>query len=449
VTTERPDELELGERDDDHAKVIAFYLPQFHPVPENDAWWGKGFTEWSNVVKARPLFDGHYQPHLPGDLGFYDLRVPEVREQQAALARAHGIDGFCYYHYWFGGRRVLDRVFDEVLRSRSPNFPFCLCWANENWTRAWDAGDHEILLKQDYGADEREEHVRYLVDAFRDDRYIRVDRRPLFLIYRIQALPEAGGFLERLRRVSMDAGLGDPYVVKFDTHGNFDAPAHWGCDAAAQFLPHGVGEMVEPITVRGAHTDNHIYDYGDVANVFLHEPAPDWIRHECVFPGWDNTPRRGDGRSLVVHHSTPELFERWLRAAYNRAPDRGGLLFVNAWNEWAEGAHLEPDERHGLAYLRATARAVLGHEPPREPMGSLGASESVLLGPRFSDLFVDLYDRCVKMQRRLTASEAMLQRYLEGDVKAEELEQALELNARLRVRIEELEARLVELEVSV
>lgn len=439
------DEPEYEEPAPDHPKVISFYLPQFHPVPENDAWWGKGFTEWRNVAKARPLFDGHYQPHLPGDLGFYDLRVPEVREHQAALAKAHGIDAFCYYHYWFGGRRVLDRVFDEVLRNETPDFPFCLCWANENWTRAWDAGEHEILLRQTYDTDEREEHVLYLVEAFRDPRYVRIEGRPLFLIYRVQALPDAEGFIGRLRQVSIDAGLGDPYIIKFDTHGSFDDPADHDCDAAAQFLPHGVGELVATTEVPEVTPGNAFYDFGDVVSTFLSQPEPAWTRHECVFPGWDNTPRRGDGRSLAILNNTPEAYERWLHQVYERSRDRGGIVFINAWNEWAEGAHLEPDERDGLAYLRATARAVLGHEPHADRMDSVGEAEAVLLGPRFSDLYVDLYDRCVRMQRRLTATEAMLQRYLDHDEASVKLAQAAELVKRLKARIAELEAAMADL----
>ena len=432
-------------------KVVAFYLPQFHPVPENDAWWGRGFTEWANVVKATPMFDGHEQPHLPADLGYYDLRVPEVRVQQAAMARTHGIDAFCYYHYWFGGRRVLDRVFDEVLRSGTPDLPFCLCWANENWTRAWDASEQEVLLAQDHGPAEREEHVRYLVDAFADPRYLRVDGRPLFAIYRVQQLPGADEFLARLRAVSMERGAGDPYVVKFDTHGNFEDPAGYHCDAAAQFFPHGADVRVPRARVDAAHPEDHLWRYADVVETYLAEPAPAWTRHECVTPGWDNTARRGVGRSHLIIERTPELYERWLRAACERADARGGgpgrgVVFVNAWNEWAEGAHLEPDERHGRAYLRAHARAVLGAEPEDLPLEALGAAETVLVGPRFADLYVDLYDRCVKLQRRLTASEAMAQRLRDGGAVGEQLRAAAETITKLRAQVAALEARVAELE---
>jgi hypothetical protein len=398
--------------------VVATYLPQFHPVPENDAWWGPGFTEWTNVVQARPLFPGHQQPHLPADLGFYDLRVPEVRARQAQLAAAHGIDGFLYYHYWFGGRRILDRPFDEVRRSGHPRLPFALCWANENWTRAWDAGDHEVLLEQRYDADERAAHVAYLVDAFADERYLRMDGRPLFAIYRIAALPDAAGFLDALRAGAGAAGVGDPWVVKVDAHGSFEDPAASGCDAAVQlFPPHGVVELgLDDVRLPLGDPGNRVLPYDAMVATLLAQPAPAWIRYECVVPGWDNSPRRGDGRSMVVHGSTPSAYGRWLRAVLDRAPGRTPgqpLVLINAWNEWAEGAHLEPDQRWGDAYLRATAAAVLGTDAGAPPPADAADAAPPT---RIEDLYADLYDRYVDLQRRLTGAELAAQRRLERAV---------------------------------
>ncbi len=420
--------------------VLAYYLPQYHPVPENDAWWGRGFTEWTNVVQARPLFEGHYQPHVPGDLGFYDLRLPEVRARQAHLAQAHGIDGFVYYHYWFGGRRILDRPFDEVRRSGHPSMPFALCWANENWTRTWDAGEQEILLEQSYGPAERAAHVEYLVDAFADERYLRVDGRPLFAIYRIGSLPDAEGFVVALRKATITAGVGDPWVVKFDTHGNFDDPATTGCDAAAQFFPpHGIVEVgLEHVRLPLGDPANRVLPYDTMVDVLLRQPAPDWTRYECVAPGWDNTPRRGDGRSMVVHGSTPEAYELWLRHALERAPRRTPgqpIVFINAWNEWAEGAHLEPDLQWGDAYLRATARAALGAEPAASELPAAPAD----LPPTapFEELYAELYDRFVALQRQLSAVDLAAQRRLEhtvGPLEAQLREQQ-ELAARLAERL--------------
>lgn len=416
--------------------VLALYLPQFHPVPENDAWWGKGFTEWTNVVKAQPLFEGHHQPHLPADLGFYDLRLPEVREQQAAMASAAGLDGFVYYHYWFGGRRVLDRPFDEVRQSGRPELPFALCWANENWTRTWDAGEHEVLLEQVYDADERRAHIAYLVDAFTDERYIRVDERPLFAIYRIGALPGATGFIDELRQASVAAGAGDPYVLKFDTHGDFGDPVAVGCDAAAQFCPpHGIAEMgLDDLRLPLGTGGNLVLPYDGMVATLLSQPVPDWPRHECVTPGWDNTSRRGDGRSMVVHGSTPEAFGRWLSVVVDRAPRRPGdeaIVFINAWNEWAEGAHLEPDQRWGDAYLRATSE-VLGAQDEEELLPAPG---DVPEPASFEDLYLALYARYVELQQRLSALDLAAQRRLDRAVGP--------LEARLREE-HELASRLAE-----
>jgi hypothetical protein len=433
----------------DRPLVVAFYLPQFHPVPENDAWWGRGFTEWTNVVQARPLFEGHYQPHLPADVGFYDLRVPEVRELQADLAASHGVDAFCYYHYWFGGRRVLHRPFDEVRSSGRPSLPFMLCWANENWTRAWDAGTHEILLEQSYDAEERADHLAYLIDAFRDERYLRIDGRPAFGIYRISALPDAEGFVAELRQAAKEAGIGDLHIIKFDAHGNLDDPAATGCDVSAQFFPHGTHEAnLQELALPLAPPGNLVLPYEGVARGFLDMPAPAWTRYECVTPSWDNTPRRGDGRSWMLHGSTPELYESWLRAVVERAPERASgqpVVFINAWNEWAEGAHLEPDLRWGDAYLRATARATLGHEPPRVRALPEGYAQIPAPTP-LEDLYEGLYQLCIDLEQRLSSLDLVAQRRTERAVEAvqEELARERELSSRLAAQVRRLLAARAE-----
>jgi lipopolysaccharide biosynthesis protein len=190
-------------------RAICFHLPQYHPIRENDEWWGKGFTEWANVTRTRPRFKDHYQPHLPADLGFYDLRLPEARQAQADLARQHGIHGFCYYHYWFNGRRLLERPFNEILASGQPRFPFCLCWANENWTRRWDGQERDILLEQNYGDEDDLNHIRWLANAFRDPRYIRIQGKPIFLVYRLSRLPNPARTVKIWRNEAGALGVGD------------------------------------------------------------------------------------------------------------------------------------------------------------------------------------------------------------------------------------------------
>ncbi len=212
-------------------RLIAFYLPQFHPIPENDRWWGKGFTEWTNVARARPLFQEHEQPRLPADLGFYDLRVPEVREAQAGLARAHGIHGFCYYHYWFGGKRLLERPLDEVLASGKPDFPFCVCWANESWTRRWDGGNDEMIVEQKHGPEDDRAFIESLLPMFRDKRYIRVNGRPLLLVYRVDLFPDARRTAGIWREATREAGLEEPYLVTVESFANAADPQSIGCSA--------------------------------------------------------------------------------------------------------------------------------------------------------------------------------------------------------------------------
>ena len=343
--------------------VLAFYLPQFHPVPENDEWWGPGFTEWRNVIRGRPLYPGHYQPHVPGELGFYDLRMPEVREAQAALAEAHGITGFCYYHYWFSGRRILERPFNEVLSSGSPGLPFSLCWANEPWTRNWDGGSREALIPQRHSIEDDQRHIRWLITAFRDERYIRVGDRPVFFVYNVMALDNPSATTEMWREECVKAGVGDPYLVQFDTFGNEADPAVSGCDAASEFLPHAVetnlrARGISPIP-DSLGIDNVIFRYEDMVDGQLARPLPPWTRYQCVVPNWDNTPRKPQGSAHLFLGSTPERYERWLHDTIVKAAKaRHEFVLVNAWNEWAEGTHLEPDLEHGRAYLEATARAV-------------------------------------------------------------------------------------------
>jgi hypothetical protein len=391
--------------------TIATYLPQFHPIPENNGWWGSGFTEWHNVVRAKPLFDGHYQPHLPADFGFYDLRVPEVREAQARAARAHGIDAFCYYHYWFEGRRPLRRVLDDVLRTGSPPMPFCLAWANENWSRHWDASSHEVLLRQRYSDEDDDAHGRFLLETMLHPLYLRVAGRPVLFIYRIQAMPDAPKTLRRWRELWRAGGLDDVQIVKFDTHGDLSDPADHGADAAAQFQPHHTLDTAERMSPPGCHPDNVVLPYEQLVEAFIGKAAPPWKRYECVVPMWDNTPRRGDRRSYVMHGSTPALYERWLSAVHSRA-GADDLVLINAWNEWAEGAHLEPDLKYGDRYLRATAAAV-GVTPPSWP-DPLDVTDPgrPRADARFADLYLDLLEAYTATHRRLARLEGTFDRQL-------------------------------------
>lgn len=354
-------------------RLIAFYLPQFHPIPENDGWWGRGFTEWTNVARGLPLFGGHYQPHLPADLGFYDLRLPEVREAQAALAGEHGLHGFCYYHYWFHGKRLLNRPFDEVLASGKPDFPFCLCWANEDWTRAWDGRSRDVLVRQEYSERDDADHVRWLLRAFADRRYIRVEGRPLFLVYRPSRLPDARRTAEAWRREAQ-RGLGsDLFLCGVESFGQDQAdPGRFGFDAAVEFQPNW--RLLRHPLKRGplwsglsrirpelnAFREHRVYEYPAFVDEVLRQPAAPYLRFPGLTPMWDNSARRKRDATILIH-SQPEAYGRWLRAALDRAralPAGRQLVFVNAWNEWAEGNHLEPCLKWGRAYLEMTRRVV-------------------------------------------------------------------------------------------
>lgn len=336
------------------ARLIAFYLPQFHPIAENNEWWGPGFTEWHNVVAARPLFPGHYQPHLPADLGFYDLRVPEVRAAQAVLAQRYGIEGFCYWHYWFEGRRLLERPFDEVLATGTPALPFCLAWANESWSRRWLGEDRDVLLAQTYSARDDVKHSRWLARAFCDPRYIRVRGRPLFLVYRPDDLPDPARFLATLGNECARQGSEPPFVLGTNSHRDADCRA-LGLAGTVDWEPRLGAIVDEGATVYDDELT--VTDYAQ-ARDRMHATATRYETFPSVLVSWDNTPRRGTS-GVVFTGSSPERFAEALESAFDRIENREPgerIVFLNAWNEWAEGNHLEPDQRHGLGYLVATRR---------------------------------------------------------------------------------------------
>lgn len=349
------------------ARVIAFYLPQFHPIPENDEWWGKGFTEWTNTAKARPLFRGHYQPHIPADLGFYDLRVPETRWAQAEMARAYGVEAFCYYHYWFGGKRLLERPFNEVLASGEPDLPFCLCWANATWTGVWHGDPKRVLMEQTYpGPEDHRAHFVELLKAFRDRRYLTVDGKPLFIIYKPKDVPDAADVVRLFRQMAEQAGLPGLYLVGVAHRDGWD-PKPMGFDAAVvQNLP-GLTSTVPwryPLLklrskLQGSRLS--VYRYGDLLNSFVPERTRQLEYLPCLIPSWDNTPRSGMN-GLVMEGATPELFRQSLRRALDHVaakPAEHRLVFLKSWNEWAEGNHMEPDLRVGYGYLDALRSEIL------------------------------------------------------------------------------------------
>jgi lipopolysaccharide biosynthesis protein len=386
------------------ARLIAFYLPQFHPIPENDEWWGKGFTEWTNVSKAKPLFPGHYQPRLPADLGFYDLRVPEVRAAQAELARGAGVEGFCYWHYWFAGRRVLERPFNEVVSSGKPDFPFCLAWANDTWRGHWYGAEKRTLIEQTYpGPEDHERHFHALLPAFLDRRYIRVHDRPLFAIFRPKALPETKAFIDQWQSLAARNGLkGIHFVAHLFDH-EIDFPWRdvgysgavmtnelkvmrrriWQI-AQEKFRvlksdPDGAGKVGGPLGILSstAHLGRRrvlqrlfgwpdgVHDYQNAMLFFKSQAALDLGCYPSVVPGWDNTARAGP-KGIVLHGSTPELFGVHLREILDSVADRPAedrIVFVKSWNEWAEGNYLEPDRKFGHGYLDAV-RSALQSPPP-------------------------------------------------------------------------------------
>lgn len=350
------------------ARVIALYLPQFHPIPENDEWWGQGFTEWTNVAKARPLYRGHYQPHLPADLGFYDLRLPDTRAAQAEMAKEYGIEAFCYYHYWFAGKRLLERPFNEVLASGQPEFPFCLFWANQTWTGIWHAAPNRVLIQQTYpGLEDHTAHFYELLNAFTDHRYLTVEGKPIYIIYRPEDIPDFLRVTDLWRELSIKAGLKGLHIVGASWRDY--PPQEYGLDANMnQLMP----DRRPWVSWRKPNKKfmRWINDLRQMPTIYLHSRIlPDLLQiqirnaenYPCVIPNWDNTPRCGKG-GLVLHGSTPELFRNHLKQVLGlmegQLPERK-IIFIKSWNEWAEGNHLEPDLKFGKGYLRVIRDEIL------------------------------------------------------------------------------------------
>jgi glycosyltransferase involved in cell wall biosynthesis len=343
-------------------KLVAFYLPQFHPIPENDAWWGKGFTEWAKVVRAKPNFEGHAQPQLPTELGFYDLRVAEVMQQQAALARGYGIGAFCFYYYWFNGRRLLERPLDLWLE-RGPDFPFCVCWANESWSRRWDGSQADLLIRQEHDARSDARFIADVLPIFSDPRYLRVGGAPVLLVYRADLLEDPVGTAQTWRRAAREHGVERLHLCAVQSFGLSD-PRPLGFDAAVEFAPpHTERQLVDPRRVHGMHADfeGYLEDYVSVAMRAINHAPVDYVRYRGVFARWDNTARRGTKAHIVINDS-PKAYGQWLRflvrEALVRRAQQEPLIFVNAWNEWAESAYLEPDEHYGRALLEVTREAL-------------------------------------------------------------------------------------------
>jgi len=353
------------------ATVVAFYLPQFHPIPENDRWWGPGFTEWRNVTRALPQFEGHLQPKLPTDLGYYDLRLPQVMREQMTLAREYGIGAFCTYFYWFAGKTLLEAPLRQWLDDQTLDLPICLCWANENWSRRWDGREEDLLISQKHSIEDDHAFIAYVAPYLRDARYLRVDGKPMLLVYRPGLLPEPQATALRWRTWCRENGIGEIHLAYVQSFDNVD-PSLIGFDAAVAFPPNNTS--LTPVTAgkRLINPDfsGQVLDWRELMKASIGAPEPSYLLYPGVNPGWDNEARRaGRGRSLV--HATPRAFSSWTRKAISvsrhRAPS-APLVFVNAWNEWAEGAVLEPDAKYGYAWLEAIRRAFTPEAPsPRRP----------------------------------------------------------------------------------
>jgi lipopolysaccharide biosynthesis protein len=375
-------------------RLIAFFLPQYHSIAENDRWWGAGFTEWTNVTKTLPKFPDHYQPRLPQALGFYDLSHPNTLRRQADFARRYGIEGFCFHHYWFHGRRLLQTPLDNLLADRGIDLPFCINWANENWTRRWDGNETDVLMPQAHSCEDDVAFARSLARVFDDPRYIRISGRPLLMLYRPELLPNARATVERWREYFATRGE-SPFLLMPQHHFGQNDPRVYGMDGAVGFPPFGPGESarrVIPSSLFDPDFAGTLRRYEEVAQAALSHEPKDFRYFPGVCPSWDNT-ARSQNRALVIHGSTPQKWGAWLEAAARKTlaqPEPERIVFINAWNEWAEGAYLEPDRHFGHAYLAPIAAALsrIAHEPTRAwQTAAAPLAVSVERSPRTAQVF--------------------------------------------------------------
>jgi hypothetical protein len=386
-----PDGPRIQGRDGGEVRLIAFYLPQYHPIPENDRWWGRGFTDWRNVMQGKQLFEGHYQPHLPGEFGFYDLRVGEVLCRQAELARQAKIAGFCFWHYWFNGKLLLEQPLLKLLESGQPDFPFCLAWANENWTRRWDGQENDILMRQEYGGQKDDKrHFAWLLRFFRDPRYLKIQGRPLFLIYRPFHMKDAAATLGRWKRMARQEGIPNPFFMAIRTNldSRSDASAvKLGFDGELGFQPNSPGthhkildlttemhrlfpELYSEEMQLLKHRGVTVCEYDQAWPIMANSPIVPMSSSACIVPSWDNSARRISHGAFIIDQAAPPSYQRWLRYEIERCleePSKPQVLFLNAWNEWAEGNHLEPDLKFGDGFLESTRRALEKVRRHREP----------------------------------------------------------------------------------
>jgi hypothetical protein len=373
-------------------KPIAIYLPQFHPIPENNEWWGKGFTEWTNVTKAKPYFKGHYQPHLPTELGFYDLRFSENRQAQENLAKENGIYGFCYYHYWFDGKQVLQNPIELKLKNKEENLPFMLCWANENWTRNWDGGNNEILLKQNYSKEDAKKLAKHLIPFFQDERYIKNNGKVLFAIYRSEIIPNVYDYIDEIHnearannisveisRVESFGNSGKQYIDNFNSAIEFQPFSESLKNFSNEILLPRYKKMffhrfaLKGLTIFGKTGPYKAYVWRHFQKIDYYEYVlyliknykfkTSYKRYPCITPSWDNSPRRSKLNTFLFYNSKPEYFELWLKFIINGLTksehnNLNGFIFINAWNEWAEGNHLEPCIKYGMGYLEKVKKVV-------------------------------------------------------------------------------------------